>query len=107
MNAIKCRMCEDQTCEMCLAASTAAWENTTVSPGGAISSVGPAALARFKAFVVRSGLSLAAKGIKISRGRSALKCAREDYGVKARTAAKALVEFEGLLRERGLLKEGA
>lgn len=53
---------------------------------------------------LKARLKLESKGMRVSRGPSALAIVRSKHGVKARTAAKALTEFEAMLREKGILK---
>jgi hypothetical protein len=97
-----CNVCQNGTCQLCLASSDAAKSNTTVHEDGGVSCVGRESVARFRALTLRSALSLQAKGFKLSRGVSALKIARTQYGIKAKTAAAALVELDRVLAERGV-----
>ncbi len=57
----------------------------------------------YRMLALRSGLKLESVGLKMSRGISALKIVRHEFGIKARTAAKALPEYEAFLREKGIL----
>ena len=98
-----CSLCSDSSCQLCLASSVAARKNTEVTQTGGISCSGPAAVARFRLISLRGMLSLEAKGIKSRKG-SALKCVRAEFGIKARTAEKALLVYEAMLRERGIIR---
>lgn len=53
---------------------------------------------------LRVGLKLEARGMKMSRGRSALSILRSEGYVKARTAAKALDEMNELLKDFDAIK---
>jgi hypothetical protein len=52
---------------------------------------------------LRAGLKLESAGLKMSRGMSALKIVRSEFGIKARTSAKALPEYEQYLRSIGMI----
>ncbi len=52
---------------------------------------------------LRAGLKLESAGLKMSRGMSALKIVRREFGIKARTSAKALPEYEQYLRSIGMI----
>lgn len=98
---MKC--CADQTCSVCLAGTPQAREGSETLPGGGFIATGPHAVARVRVLALRSALKLESVGLKMSRGRSALKVVREEFGIKARTALAALPLYETLLRERGIL----
>lgn len=100
---MSCHVCTDSTCQLCLASSLAARENTEVTATGAIACNGPAAVARFRLITLRGMLSLEAKGMKSRKG-STLKCVRAEFGIRARTAATALPVYESMLRERGIIR---
>jgi hypothetical protein len=100
---MQCKLCKDQTCQLCLASSAAAIANTEVTAGGGIVASGPAAVARFRIFAIYNALKLQAQGFK-TRGRSALSVVRSEFGVTVRTADRAVRQFEEILKERGLLK---
>jgi hypothetical protein len=99
-----CSICSDWSCQLCLAASSEARKNTVQTPGGGISIDGPAAVARYRVLAIWSALGLESKGMKVSSHRpSALSLVRKEFGIKARTAAKAYAEFDTLLRGRGII----
>jgi hypothetical protein len=64
---------------------------------------GPEAVNAYRMLALRSALSLESKGLKMSRGISALKIVRQEFGIKARTSAKALPEYEQYLRSIGMI----
>ena len=57
---------------------------------------------RYQTLTRYHALRLEALGMR-RRGRSMLSICREVYGLKARTAKKAIVEWEPQLREAGIL----
>jgi hypothetical protein len=69
----------------------------TVNPGGSISIDGAEDVAFFKLLTLQRALTLETKGLKMSRRMSALKAAKLHYGIKARTAAKALEIVNGMV----------
>jgi hypothetical protein len=64
---------------------------------------GPEAVMAYRMLALRSALSLESKGLKMSRGVSALKIVRSEFGIKSRTAIKALAEYEQYLRSIGMI----
>lgn len=65
---------------------------------------GPEQVAAYRMLAIRSALRLESVGLKMSRGMSALKIVRAEFGVKSRTAAAALPEYEQILRNAGILR---
>jgi hypothetical protein len=66
----------------------------------------PQGIERFRMISCLHALSLESKGIKVRRGFSAIKFAREAYGVKARTAVKAHAELEAKMVALGIIERG-
>lgn len=71
-------------------------------PGGTMFH-GPRGVETYRLLTIRSGLRMEAMGMRITRGVSCLKLAKQVTGLKAGTAAKMLPLYEAWLRERGLL----
>lgn len=67
----------------------------------------PEGIAAFRLLTIRSGLKMETRGMKLTRGPSCLSIVKREFGIKARTAAIALPQFEALLREQGILKDEA
>lgn len=61
------------------------------------------AIERYRMIACLSQLKLESKGIRMSRGRSALQVARQSYGIQARTAAKAYSLLRAIMIERGII----
>jgi hypothetical protein len=59
----------------------------------------------YRLLTIRSGLSLEAKGLRLTRGISCLSIVRREFGIKAKTAAAALPLFEARLRAAGVLRD--
>ena len=61
-------------------------------PSGPIICDTPGTIAKFTLLALRGALKLQSKGIKMSRGKSALTAVRS-FGIKERTAAKAIERY--------------
>ena len=59
----------------------------------------PEQIAAYRVLALISALKLQSKGIKVTRGQSALTIARTQYGIRARTAAKAAEELRSLISQ--------
>jgi hypothetical protein len=70
---------------------------------GLIVCSGPEEVRRYRMLALRAGLKLESAGLKMSRGMSALQIVRREFGIKARTSAKALPEYEQYLRSIGMI----
>jgi len=57
----------------------------------------PEQISMYRLLALISALKLQSKGIRVTRGQSALTIARTQYGVRARTAAKAAEELRSLI----------
>lgn len=77
---------------------------TPTERGGFVAE-GPRGIEIYRLLAIRSGLRIESLGMKMSRGVSCLKLAKQVTGLKASTAAKMLPLYEAWLRERGLLRD--
>lgn len=73
-------------------------------PGG-IMFHGPAGVETYRLLTIRSGLKAETMGMRLTRGVSCLKLAKQVTGLKAGTAKKMLPLYEAWLRERGILRD--
>lgn len=63
----------------------------------------PSDINAFRLLALKGALKLESKGLKMSRGRSALSVVKAEFGFKG-NAATVLPQFEALLREKGILR---
>lgn len=64
----------------------------------------PDKIQAFRLLALKNALKLETKGLKMSRGRSALSIVKAEFGLKG-TAKTVLPQFEKILREKGILLE--
>jgi hypothetical protein len=64
----------------------------------------PEGIEAYRCLALYSALKLEVRtGMKMSRGISTLKILQEQYGVKSKRKDAALTEWEGILRDAGIL----
>ena len=64
----------------------------------------PAQIDAYRMLTIRMGLKAESRGFRLTRkAPSCLSIVKQEFGIKARTAADALPLFEARLREMGIL----
>ncbi len=62
----------------------------------------PEGINAYRLLALKGALTLESVGMKMSRGTSALKLVKSEFGIKARTAKEALPKYIAILTEMGV-----